>query len=161
MFEQHGIQIALADVKKLFDIVDKDKRGLLNLEQFKQFSNSREAGDFFKEKIKEVRQSRLTHDGKYYCTQQLPFNFNIMLEYLAAMAKRHDKINEIDNVGISRSKADAIMEKFEELFDLRTMSLQRDLVGMEEVKTRLKHQARRDAEIKQAANEKKKKQLQR
>ena len=46
-----------------------------------------------------------------------------MLEYLAAMAKRHDKINEIDNVGISRSKADAIMEKFEELFDLRTMSL--------------------------------------
>ena len=99
----------------------------------------------------------MTHDGKYYCTQQLPFNFNIMLEYLAAMAKRHDKITEIDNVGISRSKADSIIEKFEELFDLRTMALQRDLVGMEEVKTRLKHKAARVAEIKQAALEKKRK----
>ena len=38
MFEQHGIQIALTDVKKLFDMIDKDKRGLLNLDQFKAFS---------------------------------------------------------------------------------------------------------------------------
>ena len=46
-----------------------------------------------------------------------------MLEYLASMVKRQDKIEEIRNVGIKRSKADAIMEKFEELFDFRTMSL--------------------------------------
>ena len=73
------------------------------------------------------------------------------------MVKRQDKIEEIRNVGIKRSKADAIMEKFEELFDFRTMSLQRDLVGMEEVKTRLKHKDKRDAEIEQAVLEKKRK----
>ena len=73
------------------------------------------------------------------------------------MVKRQDKIEEIRNVGIKRSKADAIMEKFEELFDFRTMSLQRDLVGMEEVKTRLKHKATRNAEIQQAVLEKKRK----
>ena len=31
MFETHGIQIDLPAVKKLFSIVDKDKRGQLNL----------------------------------------------------------------------------------------------------------------------------------
>lgn len=68
MFESHGIQINLQDVKRLFDTIDENKRGLLNLDQFKRFSQSREAQDFFKEKIKEIRNSRLTHDGKYYCT---------------------------------------------------------------------------------------------
>ena len=106
MFEQHGIQINLQDVKKLFDTIDENKRGLLNLDQFKRFSQSREAQDFFKEKIKEIRNSRVTHDGKYYCTQQLPFNFNIMLEYLSSMTKRQDKLTEIDKIGVSRSKAD-------------------------------------------------------
>ena len=61
-----------------------------------------------------------------------------MLEYLATMTKRQEKIDEIDKIGISRSKADTITEKFEELFDLRSNALKRDLVGMEEVKTRLK-----------------------
>ena len=73
MFEQHGIEFDLKDVKTLFDKVDKDKRGLLNLDQFKQFSQNRQAAEFFKEKIKEVRNARLTHDGRYFNTQQLPF----------------------------------------------------------------------------------------
>ena len=32
MFEQHGIEIELDKIKTLFDKVDKEKRGLLNLE---------------------------------------------------------------------------------------------------------------------------------
>ena len=68
MFELHGIEIDLPAVKKLFEVVDKDRRGLLNLEQFKLLSQSKPAGEFFKERIKEVRKSRLTHDNKYYCT---------------------------------------------------------------------------------------------
>lgn len=138
MFDSHGIQIDLRDVKKLFDTVDENKRGLLNLDQFKLFSQSKEAQEFFKEKIKEIRNARVSHDGKYYCTQQLPFNFNIMLDYLSSMTKRQEKLNEIDKVGVSRSKADTIITMFEELFDLRTVGLKRDLVGMEEVKARLK-----------------------
>ena len=65
MFEHHGIHFPLEDVKKLFDMVDKDKRGTLDLQQFKMFSQSRDAIDFFKEKIKDVRNSRLNHDGSY------------------------------------------------------------------------------------------------
>lgn len=38
MFEHHGIQFDLKDVKVLFDKVDKEKRGILDLDQFKQFS---------------------------------------------------------------------------------------------------------------------------
>ena len=65
MFDHHGIHFPLEDVKKLFDMVDKEKRGSLDMEQFKQFSQSREAIEFFKEKIKDVRKSRLNHDGSY------------------------------------------------------------------------------------------------
>ena len=38
MFETHGIEIDLPAVKKLFEVVDKDRRGLLNLQQFKLLS---------------------------------------------------------------------------------------------------------------------------
>lgn len=137
MFEHHGIQFPLEDVKKLFDMVDKDKRGTLDMQQFKMFSQSRDAIDFFKEKIKDVRNSRLNHDGSYLQNGQLPFSFNIMLEYLSMQTKRSEKISEIDKIGVKRSKADKIMALYEELFSLRESNLSRDLVGMEEVKTRL------------------------
>ena len=74
-----------------------------------------------------------------------------MLEYLASMTKRQEKLNEIDKVGVSRSKADTIIGMFEELFDLRSVGLTRDLVGMEEVKTRLKRKGEELEELKKAA----------
>lgn len=52
MFEQHGIEIEIEDVRKLFDMVDKNKRGRLDLQQFKEFNNSEEAREFFKKLIK-------------------------------------------------------------------------------------------------------------
>ena len=117
--------------------MDKDKRGLLNLQQFKEFSQSRDAMEFFKELIKQVRNGRLNHDGRYQATGQLPFNFNIMLEYLSSQTKRTEKLEAIDKIGVKRSKADKTMGIFEELFHIRESNLNRDLVGMEEVKTRL------------------------
>ena len=154
MFEQHSIQINLADVKKLFDIVDKEKRGLLNLEQFKHFCESDKAQKFFKQKIKDVRSERLTSDGAYHCIQQLPFRFNIMLEYLSTMTKRHEKIDQIEKTGISRRKAERIMSYFEELFEMRSTNLNRDLVGMEEVKQRLYHTGQEMERMKKKAQEK-------
>ena len=38
----------------------------------------------FKEIIKEVREKRILPDGTYPCLNQLPYNFNIMLEYLSS-----------------------------------------------------------------------------
>ena len=60
-----------------------------------------------------------------------------MLEYLSSQDKRTEKITAIDKIGVKRSKADKIMGLYEELFQLRESNLSRDLVGMEEVKTRL------------------------
>ena len=48
---------------------------------------------------------------------------------------------------------------FEELFDLRTTALKRDLVGMEEVKTRLKRKGEEIEDLKRIAAEKKRMQL--
>ena len=53
------------------------------------------------------------------------------------MTKRCAKINQIEKVDEIRQKADRIMDYYEELFELRQSALERDLVGMEEVKTRL------------------------
>ena len=53
------------------------------------------------------------------------------------MTKRHEKIDQIDKTGVNCRKAENIMSFFEELFELRHSTLERDLVGMEEVKTRL------------------------
>ena len=74
-----------------------------------------------------------------------------MLDYLSSMTKRQEKLNEIDKVGVSRSKADTIINMFEDLFDLRSVGLMRDLVGMEEVKTRLKRKGEELAELKRIA----------
>lgn len=106
-----------------------------------------------------MRNSRKTHDGQYFSLQQLPFNFDIMLEYLSNMTKRNEKINEIEQIGVSRSKAEKTIDKFMELFDLRSHTLERDLVGMEEVKTRLKRKHEEIEELKKLALEKKKRQL--
>ena len=106
-----------------------------------------------------MRNSRKTHDGQYFSLQQLPFNFDIMLEYLSNMTKRNEKINEIEQIGVSRSKAEKTIDKFMELFDLRSHTLERDLVVMEEVKTRLKRKHEEIEELKKLALEKKKRQL--
>lgn len=72
------------------------------------------------------------------------------------MTKRQEKLDEIDKVGVSRRKADQITGMFEELFDLRATALSRDLVGMEEVKTRLKRKGEELEDVKKAADAKKK-----
>ena len=51
------------------------------------------------------------------------------------------------------------MSMFEELFDLRTNGLNRDLVGMEEVKTRLKRKGEELEELKKVAAEKRRRAL--
>ena len=40
MFAENGIHIPYKDIKKLFDIVDHEKAGYLNLEKFKEFSKN-------------------------------------------------------------------------------------------------------------------------
>ena len=65
MFADNGIHIARKDIKKLFDLVDQEKAGCLNLEKFKAFSQNEEAGKMFKEIIKNIRNERVLPDGSY------------------------------------------------------------------------------------------------
>jgi hypothetical protein len=53
-----------------------------------------------------------------------------MLEYLSNVTKRKEKIDEIDRIGVHRSKAEKTIDMYIELFDLRSNTLQRDLAGM-------------------------------
>jgi hypothetical protein len=39
MFEANGIEVTYSQIKKLFDIVDRSRTGMLNLEKFKKFTN--------------------------------------------------------------------------------------------------------------------------
>ena len=64
------------------------------------------------------------------------------------MTKRQEKLDEIEEIGVKRSKADKITAMYEDLFDLRVSALKRDLVGMEEVKTRLKRKGEEIEELK-------------
>jgi len=63
------------------------------------------------------------------------------------MTKRSEKLSAIESIGVSRRKADKITELFEELFEIRETALRRDLVGMEEVKTRLKRKGEEIDEV--------------
>ena len=65
MFAENGITVPYSDIKKLFDTVDDEKAGYLNLEKFKHFSKNEQAGIMFKKIIKEVRNDRILPDGTY------------------------------------------------------------------------------------------------
>ena len=84
MFVDNGIQIPYKDIKKLFDMVDHEKAGYLDLEKFKDFSKNKEAAEMFKQIIKRARHARILPDGTYPHITQLPYHFNNMLEYLSS-----------------------------------------------------------------------------
>ena len=58
MFQKHGIDVKYRDIKRLFDMVDQDKTGSLDLDEFKQVVKNKEATEHFKEIIKKVRNDR-------------------------------------------------------------------------------------------------------
>ena len=116
MFAENGIHIPYKDIKKLFDIVDHEKAGYLDLEKFKDFSKNEEAKKMFKQIIKDIRLSRILPDGTYPLIGQLPYNFNIMLEYLSSTQQRRDMLNSIYNDENMFSNDDYTFTKFDRLF---------------------------------------------
>ena len=86
----------------MFDTVDTSKNGSLDLQKFKEFISSKESGAMFKQIIKQLRDKRRLADGRYVSPQQLPFNFNNMLEYLCSTNKRQEIISDINRHGVQR-----------------------------------------------------------
>jgi len=96
MFAKNGIKINEQEIRRLFAIVDTANSGKLDLKKFKLFNTSERAAQMFRKIINKLRQERLMTDGKYYSVQQLPFKFNIMLEYLSNATRRTEFLSEIE-----------------------------------------------------------------
>ena len=55
MFDNNNIDISSEQLLTLFSIVDKDKSGALDMQEFKEFTLSEEANKLFRDMIYELR----------------------------------------------------------------------------------------------------------
>jgi hypothetical protein len=65
MFEANGIEVSFDSIKKLFDMVDKNRTGKLDLNRFKTLANNEKAKQMFNSLIKQIRQERLRQHGGF------------------------------------------------------------------------------------------------
>ena len=94
----------------------------------------------FKELMKKVRSKKFGVKGKGKHTGQLPFNFNIMLEYLSNKQRVQDLRNNIDDPHEKFAYDDTTFNKFKHLFKHHMDNTERNLVGMEEVKAKMREE---------------------
>lgn len=141
MFEENGIHLEYSDVQKMFDFVDDTKTGALNLEKFKAFSKNREANEMFKGLIKKIREDRLATSESGKLQGQLPFNFNIMLEYLSNKQTVQEMWDDINDPYEKFAHDDTTFNKFKKLFTHHIDNMDDDLNGQEELKNKLRKEA--------------------
>lgn len=60
-----------------------------------------------------------------------------MLEYLCSTNKRQEIIHDINKLGVERQTLENVVDLYDFLFKFRKETMDRDLVGMEEVKAKL------------------------
>lgn len=65
MFEANGIEVTYDQIKKLFDMVDKNRTGKLDLAKFKSLANNEQAKLMFNRLIKQIRQERRRQHGGF------------------------------------------------------------------------------------------------
>ena len=58
MFEANGIEVSFDAIKELFDMVDKNRTGKLDITKFKSLANNSKAKHMFNQLIKEIRKER-------------------------------------------------------------------------------------------------------
>ena len=92
----------------------------------------------FKGLIKEIREDRLATSESGKLQGQLPFNFNIMLEYLSNKQKVQEMWEDINDPYEKFAHDDTTFNKFKQLFTHHIENTQRDLVGQEELKNKLR-----------------------
>lgn len=139
MFEANGIEVSFDAIKELFDMVDKNRTGKLDITKFKSLANNSKAKHMFNKLIKEIRKERHRQHGGFMQIQQLPFTFNIMLEYIINREKRKhliEGITDLDNC--DKMTEDEYMGQIRNLFFQSIEQQQRDLSGMEKIRLRLK-----------------------
>lgn len=65
MFKGNGIEVTYDHIKKLFDMVDKNRTGKLDLAKFKSLANNEQAKLMFNQLIKQIRQERRRQHGGF------------------------------------------------------------------------------------------------
>lgn len=85
MFDKNKIDISSEELLTLFSIVDEDKSGALDLNEFKAFALSENANKHFRDIITELRYKD-TYKHPEDRAKFLPFNFNTLLNYLSDTA---------------------------------------------------------------------------
>lgn len=96
MFKKYKINIDVEKLKKLFNIVDKDQTGELDLDEFKQFATDLEANKQFKVLINHIwGEQQFLHPEER--ADILPTNFSLLLNILADKSKKEEIRNLIQD----------------------------------------------------------------
>jgi len=97
MFEINNIDISSEELLTLFSIVDEDKSGALDINEFKEFALSDSANKHFRDIIKELRYKE-TYKHIEKRAKFLPFNFSTLLNFLSDEARKDTLRKQIEGV---------------------------------------------------------------
>jgi hypothetical protein len=126
MFKENNIDITSKQLLRLFSIVDKDKSGALDINEFKQFALSEEANKHFRDIINELRYKDIyKHVEKR--AKFLPFNFSTLLNFLSDEVRKDNLRKQIEGedieiegkkINFSISEVKYNLRRFMQLFKL-------------------------------------------
>lgn len=85
------------ELKIIFNHLDEDSTGTLTLNEFRDWQYNQTAKETFKKMIKKLREKFVDVNGNYISSQQMPFEFSIMLEYLTNKMTRDAIFKRIES----------------------------------------------------------------
>ena len=83
MFTYYGIDITRQELVRLFNLVDRDCSGHLDLEEFKAFAQDSRSNQIFKSLIQRMRAEHEKRFGEGRVKTYLPFCITKLLEHLS------------------------------------------------------------------------------
>lgn len=96
MFTYYGIDISKQELFRLFNIIDKDNSGCLDMEEFKAFASDPTANRIFKDLIYRMRKEHEKHFGQGRVNAYLPFCITRLFENLNFLCRRDAIFHDID-----------------------------------------------------------------
>lgn len=97
MFAYYGIEVSRHELVQLFNLVDKDCSGGLDIEEFKSFAQDPQANQLFKTLIQRMRAEHEKRFGKGRVKTYLPFCVTRLLEHLSYLGRREQICDEINS----------------------------------------------------------------
>jgi len=95
MFTYYGIAITRSELVRLFNLVDRDGSGNLDLEEFKAFAQDPKSNGVFKSLIQRMRAEHEKRFGEGRVKTYLPFCITKLLEHLSYLGRRETIFEEL------------------------------------------------------------------